>query len=198
MVSQNSNITVELIQRISTGDEAAFTEFYQILHPVVYGTALKITHSVEVSQEIVQEVFLKIWMKRATLANIDNIEGYLFVVARNRVFKVLRDMAKSYKTVLLEEDETVFAHNNLENRMLEKENDLLLHKAVDRLPQQQKQVYTLIKDLGLKREEAAEYLKLKPETIKFHLAQAMKNIRSYCAFHLDMIAVLLLFIITPE
>jgi len=165
---------------------------------MVYGVALKITHSTQLSEEIVQEVFLTIWLKRSSLVNIDNIEAYLFVIARNRVFKVLKQIAKNYKTILLEENDNAFAHNNLESRILEKENNQLLHQAIERLPPQQKQVYNLIKDQGLKREEAAAFLQLKPETIKFHLAQAMKNIRSYCAFHLDLIAALPLFIVLPQ
>jgi RNA polymerase sigma-70 factor (ECF subfamily) len=198
VVPQNSNIDEKMIALIIEGDESAFTEFYAYYHPMVYGIALKITHSTALSEEIVQEVFLKIWLKRSDLASIENIAGYLFIIARNHVFKVLKQIARNYKTILLEENDNVFAHNNLENTILEKENNLLLHKAIERLPHQQKQVYNLIKDQGLKREEAAEILKLKPETIKFHLAQAMKNIRSYCAFHLDLIAVLCLFFITPE
>jgi RNA polymerase sigma-70 factor (ECF subfamily) len=195
---QNLNIGDKVISLIIEGDESAFTEFYEHYHPMVYGIALKITHSTSLSEEIVQEVFLKIWLKRSDLGSIENIAGYLFIIARNHVFKVLKQIAKNYKTILLEENDNVFAHNNLENTILEKENNLLLHQAIERLPHQQKQVYTLIKDQGLKREEAAEFLKLKPETIKFHLAQAMKNIRSYCAFHLDLIAILFFVIITPE
>jgi RNA polymerase sigma-70 factor (ECF subfamily) len=195
---QNLNIGDKVISLIIEGDESAFTEFYEHYHPMVYGIALKITHSTSLSEEIVQEVFLKIWLKRSDLGSIENIAGYLFIIARNHVFKVLKQIAKNYKTILLEENDNVFAHNNLENTILEKENNLLLHQAIERLPHQQKQVYTLIKDQGLKREEAAEFLKLKPETIKFHLAQAMKNIRSYCAFHLDLIAILFIVIITPE
>jgi RNA polymerase sigma-70 factor (ECF subfamily) len=130
--------------------------------------------------------------------NIENIGASLFIIARNQVFKLLKQIAKNYKTILLEENDHVFAHNNLENTILEKENNHLLHQAIERLPHQQKQVYTLIKERGLKREEAAVFLKLKPETVKFHLAQAMKNIRSYFALHLDLLAVLIFFIITPE
>ena len=198
MIPPNSNFDDQLISRITEGDELAFTQFYQQYYPLVYGVALKITHSSLLSEEIVQEVFLKIWIKRCDLKKIDNIAAYLIVISRNHVFKVLKQIARNYKTILLEENDAGFAHNNLENVILDKENNLLLHKAIERLPQQQKQVYTLIKDQGLKREEAAEILHLKPETIKFHLAQAMKNIRSYCAFHLDLVAVLLLFILPSQ
>jgi RNA polymerase sigma-70 factor (ECF subfamily) len=61
-----------------------------------------------------------------------------------------------------------------------------LRKAIDRLPNQQKKVYQYIKEKGLKREEAAGLLHLSPETVKYHLAEAMKNIRNFCMLRLDM------------
>ena len=146
MAIENSNIDEKVISLIIEGDECAFTQFYNHYHPIVYGIALKITCSTDLSEEIVQEVFMKIWLKRSDLMSIENIEAYLFVIARNKVFKVLKQIAKNYNTILLQENDNVFAHNNLERRILEKENNLLLHQAIERLPRQQKQVYNLIKD----------------------------------------------------
>jgi len=180
----------ELIQLISKGDENAFIKIYNFYHNRIYGIALKLTRSTTIAEEIVEEVFLKIWLKSASLSEVQNFQAYLFTITRNHVFKVLRQIAKNYKIVLLQENDLSLSHNNSEDYILEKENNSLLNKAIDRLPKQQKEVYTLIKDQGLKREEAAEFLHLKPETVKFHLAQAMKNIRSFCAIHIDLIVII--------
>jgi RNA polymerase sigma-70 factor (ECF subfamily) len=69
---------------------------------------------------------------------------------------------------------------------MEKEYNSLLQNAIDRLPSQQRQVYYLIKDQGLKRIEVAHQLQIQPETVKFHLTQAMKNIRAFCMLHIGM------------
>jgi RNA polymerase sigma-70 factor (ECF subfamily) len=87
--------------------------------------------------------------------------------------------------LLTESNESV-AHNNTEDYVINKEFTSLLQKAIERLPQQQKQVYKLMKEEDLKRGEVAELLHLQPETVKFHLAQAMKNIRTYCMLHLNV------------
>jgi RNA polymerase sigma factor (sigma-70 family) len=87
--------------------------------------------------------------------------------------------------VLLSEDQACLADNNTDEYLINKEMISLLQKAIDRLPHQQKQVYQLIKEGDLKRGEVAELLQIKPETVKFHLAQAMKNIRTYCMLHLN-------------
>jgi len=69
-----------------------------------------------------------------------------------------------------------------------------LQNAIDRLPNQQKQVYYLIKDQGLKRDEVAHKLHIQPETVKFHLAQAMKNIRAVCMLYLGITIIFTIFV----
>lgn len=177
----------ELLDLVAKGDEYAFSKLFEHYRNRIYSIAFKLTQSTSVAEEIVQDVFLKIWIKRVDLIEIQNFSAYLFIVARNDVYRVLKKTAKSYKMVLLTDNDQLFSHNNSENYIMDKEYDSLLQKAVNQLPKQQKQVYTLMKEQGLKREEAADYLDLQPETVKFHLAQAMKNIRSFCAIHLDVL-----------
>lgn len=176
----------ELLQMISQGDEKAFATVFDYYRNKIYGVALKLTHSTTVAEEIVEDVFLKIWSRRATLDEIENFSAYLFTIARNETYKILKQIAKNYKIVLLTESNESVAHNNTEDYVINKEFTSLLQKAIERLPQQQKQVYKLMKEEDLKRGEVAELLHLQPETVKFHLAQAMKNIRTYCMLHLNI------------
>lgn len=176
----------ELLQMISQGDEKAFATVFDYYRNKIYGVALKLTHSTTVAEEIVEDVFLKIWSRRATLDEIENFSAYLFTIARNETYKILKQIAKNYKIVLLTESNESVAHNNTEDYVINKEFTSLLQKAIERLPQQQKQVYKLMKEEDLKRGEVAELLHLQPETVKFHLAQAMKNIRTYCMLHLNV------------
>lgn len=175
----------ELLELISGGDENAFAAVFDHYRNKIYGTALKLTHSTTVAEEIVEDVFLKIWIRRATLNEIENFSAYLFTIARNETYKILKQIAKNYKIVLLSENNESLVHNNTEDYLVDKELTTLLQKAIDRLPHQQKQVYKLMKEEDLKRGEVAELLHLQPETVKFHLAQAMKNIRTYCMLHLN-------------
>jgi RNA polymerase sigma-70 factor (family 1) len=177
----------ELLQMISQGDEQVFATVFDHYRNRIYGVALKLTHSTTVSEEIVEDVFLKIWTRRATLNEIENFSAYLFTIARNETYKILKQIAKNYKIVLLSENNESLIHNNAEDYLIDKEFTSLLQKAIDRLPHQQKQVYKLMKEEDLKRGEVAELLQLQPETVKFHLAQAMKNIRNYCMLHLNTI-----------
>ena len=124
---------------------------------------------------------------------IENFSAYLYTIARNETYKILKQIAKNYKVVLLSENASL-PDNHTDEYLIGKEMRSLLQKAIDRLPHQQKQVYQLMKEGDLKRGEVAELLQIQPETVKFHLAQAMKNIRAYCMLHLNSSAGLLLFI----
>jgi len=175
----------ELIQRIAQNDEIAFAKLFDHYRDKIYTVALKLTHSTTVAEEIVEDVFLKIWLRRSCLHEIENFNAYLFVIARNETYKILKQIAKNYKVVLLTENNTSIVQNNTEDYLVDKEFTSLLQKAIDRLPSKQKQVYKLMKEADLKRGEVAELLQIKPETVKFHLAEAMKNIRAYCMLHLN-------------
>jgi RNA polymerase sigma-70 factor (ECF subfamily) len=183
----------EIIQLIAQSDENAFAELFDHYRNKIYTVALKLTHSTTVAEEIVEDVFLKIWLRRAALNEIENLSAYLYTIARNETYKILKQIAKNYKIVLLTENDTL-VDNNTEEYLIGKEFTSLLQKAIDRLPHQQKQVYQLMKEGDLKRGEVAELLQIKPETVKFHLAQAMKNIRAYCMMHLGSSVGFLLFL----
>jgi RNA polymerase sigma-70 factor (ECF subfamily) len=176
-----------LLQQVSEGDQNAFKQLFKIHKDAIYSIAFTFAKSVELSEEIVQDVFLKIWLRRANLNDIQNFKAYLFVTTRNHVYHVLKQIAQNYKTTLMPVEDHLLVDNDTVDIVIEKEYSLLLKRAIARLPNQQREVYTLIRDHGLKRNEVACQLNLQPETVKFHLAQAMKNIRSFCMLHLNSI-----------
>lgn len=184
----------EILILVSRGDEIAFTKLFEHYQNKLYTVALQLTRSTTLAEEIVEDVFFKIWSRRSNLLEIQNFKAYLFTVTRNHVYKTLKQIAKNYQTIQLTENYHPQAPDSTEDYVIDKEYTSILNEAITRLPNQQKKVYSLIKECGLKREEAASVLNLKPETIKFHLAEAMKNIRSFCTLHLDMILFVLLFL----
>lgn len=183
-----------LIHLISQSDEEAFANLFNHYRNKIYGIAFKLTHSKTVAEEITEDVFLKIWSRRSTLNETENFSAYLFRIARNETYKVLKQIAKNYKIVLLSENNEPIANENSEDYVIGKELATLLQKAIDRLPHQQKQVYRLMKEEELKRSEVAELLQIQPETVKFHLAQAMKNIRTFVMLHLNLFIIFSTFV----
>ena len=166
------------------GDESAFTRLFELYRDRIYSIALKVTRSNIIAEEIVQDVFLKIWQRRDKLHLIQNFSAYLFAMTRNDVYKVLKEIAGNYRTTLLTDEDSSLACAYTADLIMAKEYDQVLQNAIDRLPSQQRRVYHLIKDQGLKRGEVADQLQIQPETVKFHLAQAMKNIKAFCTLYL--------------
>lgn len=185
---------IELLRLTALGDELAFGRLFEHYKDRIYTIAFKLTRSNIISEEIVQDVFLKIWQKRADLNSIQNFSAYLFIVARNTGYKILKDTARNYKVVALSDEDQITLNNDAADLLIEKEYGMILQNAIDRLPSQQKQVYYLLKAQGYKRDEVADQLHIQPETVKFHLAQAMKNIRAFCMMHLSLFLCAIIFL----
>jgi RNA polymerase sigma-70 factor (ECF subfamily) len=180
------------LRSIAAGDEAAFARLFNHYRNKIYSIGLKLSRSVIVAEEIVQDVFVKIWVKRQALQEINDFESYLFIVVRNEVYQVLQRMARQRRHLYQAGKQIDTVHNDTEQTVYSREYISLLQQAISRLPPQQKLVYEMMKEQGLKREEVASRLRLNPETVKTHLAQATRNIRAFCHAHMDLYILLLL------
>ncbi|WP_207514604.1 RNA polymerase sigma factor [Longitalea luteola] len=194
MSSQSAYNEIELLKLVAEGNKNAFTEIYNNYRHKIYSIAYELTDSTAVSEEIVQDVFLKVWVKRNMLHEVTHFRAYLFTITRNYVFTALKRIARKESLEENAMEGTPFYNHDTEDRVLNNEYTRILQAAIDRLPEQQKQVYNLIKKEGLKREEAAAALQLSPETVKSHLAQAMRSIRTYCLTRLDVSIALMILI----
>ena len=170
----------ELLKLISQGDEKAFASLFNHYRPIIFTTVLRLTDSISISEEIVQDVFLKAWLKRNELPSIRNMGGWLYTIASNLTYNALQKNAREKSKLILMNkypDSANFYTN--EDLLVNKEFETILKQAVDKLPAKQRQSYRLIKEDGLKRNEAAAQMNVSPETVKANLDAAMKKIRAY-------------------
>lgn len=183
-----------LLERISKGDQFAFTKLFNHLSPGIYGNALRITGKKETAEEVVQDTFLKVWLKKDELQSIQNFEAWLYVVARNYTFKALQGAKRNIQiTDELSEEIYIPFESDTDRKIMESQYNRILKDAIERLPEKQKKTYVLIKEQALKRNEVAEKLNVSSETVKDNLKQAMKSIRAYCMANInDMPKVLFL------
>ena len=167
-----------LLARIANGDEEAFRRFFDLYKERFYAVVLKMTHSNEVAEDIVQDVFMDIWKKRESLVDIDNPSSYFFTVVYRRVYHHYRKVALEKK--LLQVIPAVKESMNTTDEMvLARESKKLISQAVAKLPSQQQLVFKLSKQEGLSREDVARQLQISPNTVKNHLADALKFIRAF-------------------
>lgn len=194
MSVQKVHIAPGLLQAVAGGDEKAFSDLFHLFRNKVYAIAFKVTASEAMAEEVLLDVFLKVWLKREQLPQIEHFTAWLFTVTRNHIFNLLKQAAlQMHPAPLAEQEDYALTYSDNPAAILqEKEYRKVLQQAVDRLPPQQKKVYRLIKEHGLKREEAAVELNLSPETVKRHLSDAMQFIRMYCVSHLGASAALVI------
>ncbi|WP_316838857.1 RNA polymerase sigma-70 factor [Pedobacter gandavensis] len=188
----------ELLQLASTGDTKAFSLIFHRYSPKIYSYALKIVKSATLAEEIAQEVFVKIWNLEAQLSEIANLDAYLRVLTRNHTLKVLRRMALEIKASRLMAYDYQEDHNETEEYIIFKDSEKILNQAIEKLPAQQKLVYSLCHQEGLKYEEVAERLNISKLTVKTHMQHALRFLRNYVSTHTDIAIVVILLTLLAE
>lgn len=189
--SENLNDEHELMLEVAAGSESAFKQLFAQYHHRLGAYIYRLTDSMELAEEIVQDVFLKIWMSRETLAGIKSFKAYLFVVSKNYALNCLRKVAK-------ERNRSAEWDDNIINDIAVDETDeydkyySLLDEAINHLPPQQKTVYILSRQQHLKYNEIAEQLNLSRETVKKYLQIAIASITNYVQANIDLAPLLLL------
>jgi RNA polymerase sigma-70 factor (ECF subfamily) len=169
----------DLFTRISQGDEAAFTEVFYHYTQRIYHYILGRTKSQLIAEEIVQEVFIKIWTNREKLTEVINPESYIFSMAANKLFDWYRKM--SYDQKIKDHIwQTIGDASNITFETLDLHNSQeLVNKAIEKLSPQQKKIYLLSRQQGLSHSEIARELDLSEKTVNNHLSEALRLIREY-------------------
>jgi RNA polymerase sigma-70 factor (ECF subfamily) len=167
-----------LLQNVADGDEKEFRVLFDKFSSRVFVFAMKLTHSRSMAEEVVQEIFIKIWDHRNTLRDVEYFPSYLSVITRNHCFNVLKRMAIEAKANTSFFKRIPLVHRETEDHVIYKDYQEILSRIVDSLPPQQKSVYSLCHGQGMKYEEAAEHLNISRLTVKAHMQHALKTIRS--------------------
>ncbi|RFS20659.1 RNA polymerase sigma factor [Chitinophaga silvatica] len=190
---ENRTVNEEmLIKLVAEGNQRAFSALVKAYRANIYTTALQLLHNRQMAEEVLQDVFLKVWLQRSSLTEIDNFPAWLNAVSRNTIYSAFKRSLKEKVLPVGELEESLDAGYNTADPLLEKEYSNLLHTAISRLPEKQQQTYRLIKLQGLKRSEAAAKLGVSTETVKYNLDEASKKVRAYCLAQLPLGALLLL------
>src|SRR5688572_11419560 len=85
---------IDVLRRLQTGDESAFSIIYRHYYPFVLAKVQRLLHSPELSEDVTQEIFLKIWEARTKLVDVKSFVSYLFITARNHSINVLTSAAR--------------------------------------------------------------------------------------------------------
>ncbi|MBS1665434.1 MAG: RNA polymerase sigma-70 factor [Bacteroidetes bacterium] len=165
-----------LLAGVARGDENAFRTLFHAYRPGVYAVALKLLSSSSQAEDALQEIFLKIWLNRDRLPEIQHFASYLHTVTRNHLYNVLRRQA--YEEVFLRQlaPPDAVAEDVLSPLSLRELREML-QGVLSTLTPQQRKVFELSRLEGLKHEEIAEKLVISRETVKKHIGEALRVVR---------------------
>jgi RNA polymerase sigma-70 factor (family 1) len=181
-----------LCERLKGGDVDAYKHIYNHYHTQLYKYALKFLKMPELAEDVIHDVFLKLWEIRGQLKPELGIVGYLYKISRNQIFKLL-------KKISVETDLRIKVIGFIENQLVEGEADLqwneysgLLGGAIEQLPPQCQKVFNLCRQEGKTYSEAAQILGISTHTVKEHMMAAMKSIKKYFRQNADIVFSLLI------
>lgn len=180
-----------LLTELSQGSETAFTKIFDHYRPRIYSVALKMLKSASQAEEVVQEVFMKVWVLRKEMGNITNFEGYLFIMARNNIYDRFKKLAREQSARLVFHEKRSEFVSNTDHPIMEKHYSELLQHILSELPPRQKQIYDLSRAKGMSYKQIGKQLNISHLTVKKHMAEALKFIRKHLETHLDVFVIFL-------
>jgi len=170
----------ELFALISRSNEQAFTEIYLRYADKLYLHVAKLLKEDSWAEEIVQEVFVKLWQVRDTLGAVENPSAYLYRIAGNRTLDHLKHRAvevrTQYQLSLLAGSS---ARNDTQEHLDFRISENLFKQAIKGLTPQKQLIFKLKHEDGQSYEEIARQLQLSKNTVRNHLAEALQTIRAY-------------------
>lgn len=168
----------ELILSLKHGNEVAFTALYKIYWPKIYNFAhLYISSTAEV-EEIVQEVFVKLWESRELINEEENFAGFLFIITRNIVFHQYRKSFndKAYReTVLLAANSDTYY--GIEDELCASDLKECINQLVSELPPRQQEVFRMSRIEHMSYREISTRLSISEKTVEHHISEALKFLR---------------------
>lgn len=168
----------ELLQLAAYGNELAFTTLFHEHKYKLYGFVYRLTGSHQSAEDLVQDIFEKLWKDREVLSGIDNLQHYIYRMARNSAINGFKSMARQVTLLKTLTDNTQAGPDiTPEATFALKETQERLHRAIQQLPPQQKKIYLLSREEGIKHDEIARRLHITTGTVKNHMIQALRSLR---------------------
>jgi len=167
----------QLIKLID-GDEKAFDYFYNLYSLPIYRKLLKMIRVEFLAEEILQNVFIKLWDKRNLIDPEYGLKAYLYQIAQNLVYDFYRNLAREEKLQIEVKSMMTEISAEVEEKVYFNETRELLSKAIEQLPDQQKIVFRLCKLEGKSYEEVSKLLGISTSTINGHIVKATKKVKT--------------------
>lgn len=177
LAGKKTNIDTDLISRLKKDDHDSFQKLFERYSLPLFRFSFSFLKSKEVAEDVVQEVFLKIWNNRKDIKSNTSFQSYLFTIALNAVRKHFNKLSKQNEmkhNILLDfsEDKEEFDDKDGYQFLTEK-----LDELISRMPEKRREVFIKKKIEGKSLKEIAEECEITPKTVEYHITEAMKFLK---------------------
>ncbi|MBB6107765.1 RNA polymerase sigma-70 factor (ECF subfamily) [Mucilaginibacter lappiensis] len=190
MTSDKENLNL-MLQQLQQGSEQAFTVLYDKFSKPLYRTILRLVKDEDIAQELLQDLFMKIWEKKEKINLEGSFKSFLYKVAENIVYSYFRKVAKDARLIDKLISDYVDFDTNAEELIIAKETNAMLQRAIECLPTQRQQVYILCKLQGKTHEEVSNLLGISTSTINNQIVKANKSVKEYFNLNREFVIFLL-------
>ncbi|MGV8136314.1 MAG: RNA polymerase sigma factor [Mangrovibacterium sp.] len=169
----------KIIKRLKAGEKEALNDLYTLYSRRIFGFSLGYLKQEEDAHDVVQEVFIRLWMTRENLSSDSKPEAYLFTLARNLVISTFRKRVSEKE--YLENLRFLVVKNNSDTEsqvdyaLLSEKMKELIHS----MPEQRQRVYLLSKESGRSNKSIAEELQISVKTVEDHITKARKFLKDH-------------------
>lgn len=166
----------DIFSRMAGGDRGAFREIFILFYPKVRTFVSRLIPDSDEAKDVAQSIFIRIWLNRERFTEVKNFDAYIFTLSKHTV---LNHLDKARRKQGRQEDGTdeiydlALPSDKLEMLDMKRRID----NAVEEMPPQRKQVFTMSRILGMKNGEIADRLNLSKKTVENHINLALKEIR---------------------
>lgn len=168
----------ELQQLISQDSHAAFACLFKHFSKRFVSFATSLTHSRETAEDVVEDIFVKLWARRQTIATIENISVYLYVAVKNASLNKISERARQLISQPFDNIDPQIQALSDDPYSLMITNEMLgkLNKAIENLPPRCKMIFKLVREDGLRYKEVSEILNISVNTIDVQMAIAVERL----------------------
>lgn len=178
-----------LFLQIAAGDESAFRALFDAYRERLFSFAWQLCHSAVDAEEVVQDIFLKLWEQRDKLAAIEYPRKYIYSMTRNRTLDLLAKIARNDQMIKDVWTNMSQSDNLTENLLQAEESRRLIQQALEQLPEKKQTIFALSRNQGLSHQEIADQMQLSVQTIKNIVTEVLKHIQVYLSQHSELLAI---------
>jgi RNA polymerase sigma-70 factor (family 1) len=175
----------DILDRLAGDDQGALKELYEHYSSSLLQLAYAIVRSKEMAEEVVEDVFIKVWQKRSAVRSLENFPFYLYTMTKNGSRSYLRKFGHK-RLIDLDDVSLPFYRISItpEDLMISGEALQRINIAINELPTKCRLIFKLVKEDGLKYREVADLLQVNLKTVENQIGIALKKIHSAIKIHL--------------